>query len=321
MEAQGFKPDSVTHSMVIENLCIGGKVKEAESFLNNLEDTSEETYTALIRGYCEANLTRKAYELLSRFAKHGTINKGACFKVLSNLCMEGDNDSAILLLERMLALNVEPKRIMYSKLIASLCQAEEVQKARLFFDSLVEKGFTPDVIDYTMLINGYCRGNSLREAHDLFHDMKKRGIQPDIITYTVLLDGFSKRNIRRVRSPLDARRNREEMVDASTVLWTEMKEMGIRPDVICYTVLIDRHCKTDNLQDAIALFDVMIDRGLKPDTVTYTALLSGCCNRGDVDRAITLVNEMSSKGMQLDDCTLLVLRHGILKAKKVQFRK
>ncbi|KAK7857444.1 pentatricopeptide repeat-containing protein [Quercus suber] len=118
--------------------------------------------------------------------------------------------------------------------------------------------------------------------------------------------------------PFRCKGNKEGKVDGSTV-WTEMRVNGIRPDVICYTVLIDRYCKTENLQDAVALFDNMIDRGLEPDTVTYTALLSGYCNKGDVDKAVDLFKEMSTKGILTDTRTVSILHHGIIKAKKLQF--
>ncbi|KAF3966709.1 hypothetical protein CMV_009214 [Castanea mollissima] len=300
MEAQGLKPNSVTHNMIIEGLCKDGKVKEAEEFLWTLEDKSVDNYSALVNGYCEANSMSEAYKLFVRLSKQGVlIKKSSCVKLLTNLCLEGVCDEALVVLETMLALNVEPSEIMYSKVLAALCRAGDMKKARWFFDFLVERGSSPDVISYTMMIHGFCKMNCLQEAQDLFHDMKERGIEPDVITYTVLLDGLSKTNLRRVCSPLDARENKEGKVDASTV-WAEMRDNGIRPDVICYTVLIDRCCKTENLQDAVALFDNMIDRGLEPDTVTYTALLSGYCNKGDVDKAVDLFKEMSTKGILTD---------------------
>ncbi|KAK7840518.1 putative pentatricopeptide repeat-containing protein [Quercus suber] len=303
MEAQGLKPKSVTHNMIIEGLCKGGKVKEAEEFLWTLEDKSVDNYSALVNGYCEANCTSESYKLFFRLSKQGVlIKKSSCVKLLTNLCLEGVCDGALVVLETMLALNVEPSEIMYSKVLAALCRAGDMKKARWFFDFLVEKGSSPDVISYTMMIHGFCKMNCLQEAQDLFHDMKERGIEPDVITYTVLLDGHSKTNLRGVCSPLDARENKEGKVDGS-IVWTEMRDNGIRPDVICYTVLIDRYCKTENLQDAVALFDNMIDRGLEPDTVTYTALLSGYCNKGDVDKAVDLFKEMSTKGILTDTRT------------------
>ena len=65
----------------------------------------------------------------------------------------------------------------------------------------------------------------------------------------------------------------------------------------------------------------MIDRGLEPDIVTYTALLFGYCNKGDVDQAVDLFKEMSTKGILTDTRTVSILHHGIVKAKKLQFRR
>ncbi|KAL6973544.1 hypothetical protein U1Q18_027730 [Sarracenia purpurea var. burkii] len=99
-----------------------------------------------------------------------------------------------------------------------------------------------------------------------------------------------------------------------------MIEMELKPDVGCYIVLIDNHCKSDNLQDAIGFFDENIDSDLEPDTVTYTARMCGYYRQGNVNRAVTLVNEMSFRGIQPDAITMSALHHRILRAKKSQFR-
>ncbi|KAK7857445.1 pentatricopeptide repeat-containing protein [Quercus suber] len=176
VEEAGLKPNSVTHNMIIEGLCKGGKVKEAEEFLWTLEDKSVDNYSALFNGYCEANCTSEAYKLFVRLSKQGVlIKKSSCVKLLTNLCLEGVCDEALVVLETMLALNVEPSEIMYSKVLAALCRAGDMKKARWFFDFLVEKGSSPDVISYTVMIHGFCKMNCLQEAQDLFHDMKERG--------------------------------------------------------------------------------------------------------------------------------------------------
>lgn len=168
------------------------------------------------------------------------------------------------------------------------------------------------------MINSYCRMNCLQDAHDLFLDMKRRGIKPDVITYTVLLDGSLKAKLKRHLSPLGI--GKTAPLNISTIL-RDMEQMEINPDVVCYTVLIDGQMKTDNFQQAISLFDKMIDSGLEPDTVTYTALVSGLCNRGHMEKAVILLNEMSSKGMTPDVHIISALKRGIIKARKVKFRK
>ncbi|KAF3623599.1 putative protein UXT -like protein [Capsicum annuum] len=329
MKGQRLTPTTVTHNMIIEGLCIGGYAEEAEIFINSLENKSTENYAALVNGYCELGNTKGAFGLFVRLSKQGVlIKRKSPLKLLSNLCLEGEYEKALKLFEIVLALGDDTCKIMYSKLIASLCSAGDMKSSRWVFDNLIWRGLAPDVVIYTVILNGYCRSNSLQEALNLFDDMKKRGISPDVITYTVMLDGHSK-NIKRDRLSSGTRRNVrqrndtglsiEEKMDPSVFL-SEMIEAELTADVICYTVLIDSRCKSDNIDDAICLFTEMIDKGLEPDSVTYTALICGYCKQGHVEKAKDLVNKMWRKGIQPDSHTISALHHGIIKAKKLHLR-
>ena len=113
LESQGVKPNSTTHKMIIECLCSGGKVLEAEAYFNSLEDTNIEIYSAMVNGFCEADLVKTSYEVFLKLSNQGDMAKEAsCFKLLNKLCMTGDIEKAVTLLERMLLSNVEPSKIM-----------------------------------------------------------------------------------------------------------------------------------------------------------------------------------------------------------------
>ncbi|CAN4122138.1 unnamed protein product [Withania somnifera] len=330
MKGQRLRPTTVTHNVIIEGLCIGGYAEEAEIFFDSLENKSAENYAAMVNGYCELGNTKDAFDLFVRLSKQGVlIKRKSRLKLLSNLCLEGEYGKALKLFELVLSFGDDTCKIMCSKLIASLCSVEDMKRARWVFDNMVWRGLTPDVVIYTMMLNGYCRVNQLQEALYLFDDMKKRGISPDVITYTVMLDGHSK-NLKRNRLSADSRRNVRERKDTDwstgekmdpSVFWSEMNEMELTADVICYTVLIDSHCKSDNIDDAIRLFTEMIDSGLEPDSVTYSALICGYCKQGHVEMAKDLVNKMWRKEIQPDSCTISALHHGIIKAKKLHLRR
>lgn len=142
-----------------------------------------------------------------------------------------------------------------------------------------------------MIMNSYCRVHCLHDAYDMLQDMKSKEIQPDIITYIVLLDGNFKK-WKRCSFSFKSKRKKETM-NVITVI----TKMELKCDVSYYTILIDKHCKTDNLQNAILLFNKMIERGLNPNIMTYAILLSGFYNRGDVERVKILIGEMYSKGI------------------------
>ncbi|KAJ6766856.1 TETRATRICOPEPTIDE-LIKE HELICAL DOMAIN-CONTAINING PROTEIN-RELATED [Salix purpurea] len=259
MKSQDLKPTAITHNVMIEGLCIGGKVTEAEEFFCNIEDKSLNNYGAMITGYCEAKHTEKASELFFELSKKGLLmDRGYIYKLLEKLCEEGEKDRALWLLRTMLDLNMEPSKDIYGKVITACYRAGDMRSAETVF--------------------GILHRIACRKPTIFSRDMKHRGIKPDLVTFTVLLDG----HLKRAHSEAFARKSKEVKLAASSI-WKEMQNTEIRPDVICYTALIDGHCKVDRLEDAIGLYDEMIYRGVEPDIATCTALLSGCRNRRDVD--------------------------------------
>lgn len=113
-------PNTVTDNTIIEGLCIGGKVEDAEAFFDNLEEKCLGNYSAMVSGYCEANHTDKAFQLFVRLSKQGfVVNTDSCLKLLCNLCKKrckkDDIEKALFLFSTMLAMDGSPSKIMYSK--------------------------------------------------------------------------------------------------------------------------------------------------------------------------------------------------------------
>ncbi|KAK9748844.1 hypothetical protein RND81_02G084900 [Saponaria officinalis] len=345
MKSQGLVPGVVTNNHIIEGLCVGMKVKEAELFMSSLDVKHPDNYSSMISGYCEARHTIEAFKLFLKLDKQGIkIKKKTALKLLDSLCMEGELDSALMLSKKLVV--SEDNIIAFSKLMAALCNAGDIKKARLIFDYWVDKGLTPDTIMYTIMINGYCKSNILIKAIDLFESMKSRGISLDVITYTVLLDGVFKSSLKHRFS-----NSKYAMVSAGQkairfelAKLSEMQDMQLRLDAVCYTVLIDKRCKFNNVEDALKLFQKMTECGLQPDVftyttlissccrigdidtaktlfdlmeapdvLTYTTLISGCCRIGDIDTAKTLFDLMDAQGVLRDQITMSVLKRGVFK--------
>ncbi|XP_024008508.1 putative pentatricopeptide repeat-containing protein At1g13800 [Eutrema salsugineum] len=281
MEAQGVKPTSVTHKMVIQGLIVAGKTDEAEAFYESLgHEKSLENEASMVKGYCEAGLLDQAFERFIRV--DFPLPKNVFFTLFTSLCAANDKDhigKAEYLLDRMSQLiGVEPGKCMFGKLIGAWCRVDKVRKARKKFKVLVScKKIIPDVYTYTTMINAYCRKDELKEAYALFQEMKQRRIIPDVVTYTVLLHHNPKWDMKR-----------------------EMKALGIKRDVHYYTVLIDRHCKTGELEDAERIFGEMIESGVEPDAAPYTALIARCCRDGYCKEAKRIFDLMIESGIKPD---------------------
>ena len=71
-----------------------------------------------------------------------------------------------------------------------------------------------------------------------------------------------------------------------------MKEAGVRPNVVTFTILIRSYCKNKNMSAAMSVLDVMRESGLRPDDRTYNTLIQGWIELKNMDRAMDLFKKM-----------------------------
>ena len=64
-----------------------------------------------------------------------------------------------------------------------------------------------------------------------------------------------------------------------------MRDNGVFPDIITYSVLLDALCKWNHLDEAIALFKRIVDQGIEPDVYMYNILIDGLCKGGRLNIA------------------------------------
>lgn len=56
-----YEPDVDTHNMIIEGLCMEGKMKEAEASSVSMKEKRLEDYSAMVNGYREADFTENVF--------------------------------------------------------------------------------------------------------------------------------------------------------------------------------------------------------------------------------------------------------------------
>jgi pentatricopeptide repeat protein len=174
---------------------------------------------------------------------------------------------------------------------------------------MLEKNVIPDVISYSKLILAYCQNRDMHNAHLWFLDMDERGLS-DVIVYTILMNGYCK--VGRLQEACD--------------LFVQMINLGIKPDVVAYTVLLDGHLKETLHQgwQGIAkerrifflrtkhktLLSYMKDMEIEPDVTCYTVLIDGQCKAEYLDEARELFDEMLAKGLTPDVYAYTALING-----------
>ncbi|KAL5546946.1 hypothetical protein UlMin_006633 [Ulmus minor] len=90
--------------------------------------------------------------------------------------------------------------------------------------------------------------------------------------------------------------------------------LKITPNVITFTIFIDKLCKDGLVGDAMKVFLQMKSQGILPTVVTYNSLIHGpACMLGQWNDATSLLNEMVGRKIIPDVRTFSVMDDALCK--------
>ncbi|WVZ88224.1 hypothetical protein U9M48_034768, partial [Paspalum notatum var. saurae] len=314
MLKENIKPDVVTYNILANGYSRNGLVMKVFDLLEHMMDQGLEpnslTYGVAIAGFCRGGNLSEAEVLFNIVEEKGIDNIEVMYSsMVCGYLHSGWTDHAYVLFLRVAKQGNMVDRFSCSKLINGLCRDGKVEGASTVCSMMLEKNVIPDVISYSNIISAYCQRGDMRNAHLWFHDMVERGLS-DVIVYTVLMNGYCK--VGRMREACE--------------LFDKMINVGIKPDIVAYTVLLDGHLKETLRQgwQGIAkeersfllrakhkrVLSHMKDMEIEPDVICYTVLIDGQCKADFLDGARRLFDEMLAKGLTPDVYTYTALING-----------
>ncbi|KDP21351.1 hypothetical protein JCGZ_21822 [Jatropha curcas] len=198
--------------------------------------------------------------------------------LINALCREGKIKEANGLFELMVQSGVETDIYTCSVLTNGYCKNWKVHEAMRFYRDMMAKGIQPNVIIHNILLNGLFRSVKLRTREIYFGRCSfmttMRYHQIQLLKILTFMDLCRTENISAALKLLG------EMVNGNG-------ESGMicKPDRISYAGIIDGLCKDGLIEKAKELFKQMKDMGIFPDVVVYTSLLQGVCSHGEWEDA------------------------------------
>ncbi|XVF62269.1 hypothetical protein PTKIN_Ptkin08bG0203900 [Pterospermum kingtungense] len=191
-------PDSFTLNFLVKNLCKCRTLSTVYGFIDDMKSSfgikpDLVTYTILIDNVCNSKNLREAMRLVGVLHESGF--KPDCFvynTIMKGYCMLSRGSEAIEVYKKMKEEGVEPDLVTYNTLIFGLSKSGRVKEARKYLDIMVESGHFPDAVTYTSLMNGMCREGNALGAMVLLEEMERKGCSPNSCTYNTLLHGLCK---------------------------------------------------------------------------------------------------------------------------------
>ncbi|GKV44168.1 hypothetical protein SLEP1_g51374 [Rubroshorea leprosula] len=198
MSLKHSPPDSFTFNFLVKCLCKCRTLSTVYGFIEEMKNSfgikpDLVTYTILIDNVCNSKNLREATRLLGVLNECGF--KPDCFvynTIMKGYCMLSRGSEAIEVFNKMKEEGVEPDLVTYNTLIFGLSKAGRVKEARKYLDIMVEKGHFPDAVTYTSLMNGMCREGNALGALALLEEMQRKSCSPNSCTYNTLLHGLCK---------------------------------------------------------------------------------------------------------------------------------
>lgn len=133
---------------------------------------------------------------------------------------------------------------------------------------------------YNALLRTLCQEKSMADARNVYHSVKHE-FHPNLQTFNILLSGWKS-------------------YEEAEGFFEEMKQMGIKPDVVSYNCLIDVYCKGREIEKAYKIVDKMREEDILPDVISYTSIIGGLGLVGQPDKAREVLKEMKEYGCYPD---------------------
>ncbi|KAK4259328.1 hypothetical protein QN277_005670 [Acacia crassicarpa] len=306
VQEKGFWGNIAVRNALLDMYVRCGRIEEAWSLANRINEKDVVTWTTLINGYvlngdprsalmlchvmqCEGvkpNLVSIA-SLLSACASSVSLNPGKCLHAWA------------------IRHKFETEVIVETALIDMYAKCSQVDLSYKVFMKTSKKRTVP----WNALLSGFIHNRHAREAVELFKQMLLEEIPPNDATlnsllpaYAMLSDLHQAMNIHcyLIRSGFLQR------LEVSSILVDIYSKCGsleyshqvfdIIPlkdkDIVIWSAIIAAYGKHGHGEMAVSLFNQMLQSGVEPNQITFTSVLHACSHAGIVDEGLSIFKLM-----------------------------
>lgn len=232
--------------------------------------------------------------------------------LISGFSMQGSNEKALQLFEKMCSESLEPNCVTVASLLGTCASMGLLHNGMQLHSYAIKAGMCSDIIIEGSLLDLYVKCSDVKTANKLFvstqkdnvvlwnvmlvaygqmgdlqesfhvySQMQMKGLHPNQYTYPSLL---------RTCTSVGA-------IDLGAQVHTQVIKTGFQPNVYVCSVLIDMYAKLGKLEIASKVFRHLSEE----DIVSWTAMISGYTQHDKFSDALKLFEEMLARGIQSDN--------------------
>ncbi|KFK24734.1 hypothetical protein AALP_AA8G017500 [Arabis alpina] len=283
------------------------------------------SYNILLKTCCLAgrvDLAQDIYKEAKRMESSGLLKLDAftyctIIKVFADAKMW---KMALKVKEDMQSVGVTPNTHTWSSLISACANAGLVEQANQLFEEMLASGGEPNSQCFNILLHACVEACQYDRAFRLFQSWKGSSAKEALYTDDIVSKGgsFSPNNLENHGSGSLVNSNSSPYIQASNrfffkpttatfnillkacgtdyyrakELMEEMKSLGLAPNQITWSTLIDICGGSGDVEGAVRILRIMHSAGTRPDVVAYTTAIKICAENKSLKLAFSLFEEM-----------------------------
>ncbi|XP_060210796.1 pentatricopeptide repeat-containing protein At5g62370-like [Lycium barbarum] len=207
-------------------------------------------------------------------------NTVLCTSLIKHFFWNRDPEFAFRLVDLMTRSGVELDLVTYITLVSGVSRnissldrkwllpqgQYEESKERLF--SLLQSAMLPEKKLTSVISQEEVKSRALR----LINEVNNSPLMHNLYLYNGIISCFC----------------RTKMMKDAYNRFKLMQNEGLQPNQVTFTILIDGHFRSGEVDCAVTLFNIMIERNCPPDNIVYNTLIRGLCKHGRLIDALSL---------------------------------
>ncbi|CAA2972374.1 pentatricopeptide repeat-containing At5g02830, chloroplastic [Olea europaea subsp. europaea] len=275
--------DIASYNILLKSCCLAANVDLAQDIYREVQCLESKgtlkldvfTYSTMIKVFADAKMWKPALEIKEDMLSAGVTPNTVTWSSLISACASaGLVEQALKLLDEMLQDGGKPNTQCFNNLLHACVEACQYDRAFRLFQSWKGGNTAKDVVsELTSQTCNASRSFALASSCQSRLTMKVP-FRPTTSTYNILLKACGSDYYR------------------AKHLMDEMKTLGLSPNHISWSILIDICGSSGNVEGAMKILRSMREGGIQPDVVTYTTAIKVCVEHKDMKLAFSLFAEM-----------------------------
>ncbi|CAN4111473.1 unnamed protein product [Withania somnifera] len=303
MQALLVKDNSLTISKVLQ---AGGKLgapdgKQIHGYVRHALETNILISTAMINMYVKNDnlkLARLIFDSIDNRNLPGTLfhEMKTCNirpdtitwnSLLSGQFLHKSYGEVLAILRRMQRAGCQPNQNSITPALQTVSELGYLKIGKEIHCHVIRNGLVYDLHIATSLVDMYVKNDDLTSAQAVFDRMTNRYI----CAWNSLISGYSCKG------------HFEKAGD----LLNQMKEEGIKPDIVTYNSMVSGHSTSNCIKEALGMIRWIKSSGMSPNVISWTSLVSGCSQQGYFKEAFEFLTQMQDEGIKVNSVTVASL--------------